>query len=51
MKRGKALGKPARCVPGTPENKLSLDGAAIYATYMGTGEPADCVNLRKRLKK
>jgi hypothetical protein len=42
---------PARFVPGTPENRLALNNAAAYATYMGTGEPADFGNLRKRKKK
>ncbi len=42
---------PARYVAGTPENRLALSNAAAYATYVGTGEPADFVNLRKRPKK
>lgn len=50
-KGGKGLGKPARFVPGTPENRLALNNPGGYATYMGAGEPADFVNLRKRLKK
>jgi hypothetical protein len=46
-----AQGKPARYVPGTPESRLAMDGAANYATYAGTGEPADFINLKKRLKR
>jgi hypothetical protein len=42
---------PVRFVPGTPENRLALSNAAAYATYMGTGEPADFANVRRQLKK
>jgi hypothetical protein len=42
---------PARYVPGTPEHRIAMDSAAGYATYMGSGEPTDFVNARKRLKK
>ncbi len=43
-------GVPSRFLPGTPEQRLTLDSTAGFAT-IGGGEPADLVNLRKRLKK
>ena len=42
---------PARYVAGTPENRLALSNAGGFATYVGTGEPADFVHVPKHPKK
>ncbi|HVP22792.1 MAG TPA: hypothetical protein VMS77_02620 [Conexivisphaerales archaeon] len=42
---------PASFVPGTPESRLAMDSTLGPATLMGTGEPADFVNEKKRLKE